>query len=77
MQPPDILASAMSLRDYFAAKAMAPLVAINATANDDDKMLEQDIAECAYFIADAMLVARGHPPSAWPDIRTDTDFLKG
>ena len=42
----------MSLRDYFAAKAMQSLVALNRTA-------VTRTAEDAYAIADAMLAARG------------------
>ena len=41
----------MSLRDYFAAKAMQSLVALNRTA-------VTRTAEDAYAIADAMLAAR-------------------
>lgn len=43
----------MSLRDYFAARAMAALIPVTAT---NDLFL---IAEDAYKAADAMLKARG------------------
>ena len=42
----------MSLRDYFAAKAMQSLVALDRTA-------ATMTAEYAYAMADAMLAARG------------------
>ena len=42
----------MTLRDYFAAKAMQGLIANN---NID----AQQIAQAAYIVADAMLKARG------------------
>jgi hypothetical protein len=41
----------MTLRDYFAAKAMEGLVANNSTD-------AQEIAQAAYIIADAMLARR-------------------
>ena len=47
---PDI-SDGMSLRDYFAAKAMQSLVAL-------DCMAATMVAEDAYAIADAMLAAR-------------------
>lgn len=72
MQAPDILASAMSLRDFFAAKAMAAVITRVGTGADLDV-----IAHTAYLMADQMLAARMHAPTSWPDLRTDTDFLKG
>jgi len=45
----------MTLRDYFAAKAMQP---INSQAIDYAKAEESDMARKAYMIADAMLKAR-------------------
>jgi len=51
-------AGGMSLRDYFAANAMAtvrPQTAYNMRANEDH---EDYIARCAYRLADAMLKAR-------------------
>ena len=49
---PDFLRDGMTLRDYFAAKAMQGLMAstINAT--------QKDYAVYAYTVADAMLEAR-------------------
>lgn len=44
----------MTLRDYFAAKAMAAIV-----PNFIDEWSEQSISETAYSLADAMLRARG------------------
>ena len=44
----------MTLRDYFAAKAMTTLV--NFT---NDKVYESEVAITAYRYADAMLKARG------------------
>jgi hypothetical protein len=48
---PSELSSGMTLRDYFAAKAMEGLIANNST----DPF---DIAKAAYIVADAMLEAR-------------------
>jgi len=44
----------MSLRDYFAAKAMQSLIVVYS----DDKNLVGDYAQRAFEIADAMLEAR-------------------
>ncbi len=51
----------MSLRDYFAAKAMAAMVANPTTVftKDIDKC-NRIVCEMAYAIADAMLAARGN-----------------
>jgi len=45
----------MTLRDYFAAKAMQGLL---ASGNLPKTMPDADLAECAYALADAMLKAR-------------------
>lgn len=45
----------MTLRDYFAAKALQGLLSHNSNGNASDK----NIAEWAYSQADAMLRARG------------------
>ena len=47
----------MTLRDYFAGQAMAAL--ITATIDKDSLWSQDQIAECAYDVADAMLKARG------------------
>ncbi len=49
------LVDGMSLRDYFAAKAMAAIV---GTTNTETMARVDLIAECAYEYADAMLKAR-------------------
>lgn len=47
----------MSLRDYFAAKAMVGILI--ATARRDDKNYNEDaLASLSYTVADAMLKAR-------------------
>jgi hypothetical protein len=46
----------MTLRDYFAARAMDAL--ITATINADTDWLFSNVAETAYNMADAMLKAR-------------------
>ena len=46
--------SGMTLRDYFAAKAMAALVVVYT----DDKAIVDEYSQRAYAIADAMLEAR-------------------
>ena len=45
----------MLLRDYFAAKAMQGLL---ATVKKEELPLAKQIAEAAYWIADAMMEAR-------------------
>lgn len=49
-------APGMSLRDYFAAKAMNALV---NWKDSDDAAFQAEIARDAYAIADAMIAARG------------------
>jgi plastocyanin domain-containing protein len=66
----DLPAAAMTLRDYFAAKAMPGAVTLVELSPDD-------IAEYAYAIADAMLRARDRAPTSWPRLHSNTDFLKG
>ena len=44
----------MTLRDYFAAKAMAALVVVYK----DDKTIVDEYSQRAYAIADAMMKAR-------------------
>lgn len=52
----------MSLRDYFAAKALPALVAASEKRNDSngqtDAGLAARVAKYAYIVADAMLVER-------------------
>jgi hypothetical protein len=49
----------MTLRDYFAAKAMQGIFAANAEHEHDDADIFDAVAEAAYKQADAMLKARG------------------
>ena len=49
------MATGLSVRDYFAAKAMAVLVPLPGLVEWD----KGDIAREAYYYADAMLAARG------------------
>jgi len=51
--------SGMTLRDYFAAKAMQGAIISNNREFDD--MGDSDIAEYSYALADAMLAARVKP----------------
>jgi len=51
----------MSLRDYFAAKAMAAYVTKEGPASDEDGDF---VAKYAYEIADAMLRERAAPPAS-------------
>ena len=55
----DVSTPGMTLRDYFAAKAMAALI-IGPNMRDDhfDDETNEYISCRAYFIADAMLAAR-------------------
>jgi len=48
----------MSLRDYFAAKAMAAFIAPFATLEKGARKKDTDYAEWAYSMADAMLAER-------------------
>ena len=50
--------SGMALRDYFAAKAMQGLVSIELKPG----IKNEEIADVAYSIADAMLAARKEKP---------------
>ena len=60
MHDPDTHASGMTLRDYFAAKAMQGLLAQSlGTALESDPILG---AQYAYRVADAMLSAREKQP---------------
>lgn len=55
-----------SLRDFFAAFALAALVLAteteDATARNSPALAEDEIADCAYAYADAMLRRRHAPP---------------
>ena len=50
--------SGMTLRDYFAAKAMEGLYASNTEHDHEDAHIFDAVAEAAYKQADAMLKAR-------------------
>lgn len=53
-------ADGMSLRDYFAAKAMQMhMQALSTAASDSPEQWNEMIAKHAYATADAMLAARG------------------
>jgi len=59
---PDIqnpLDEGMTLRDYFAAKAMEGIFASNTEHDHEDAHIFDAVAEAAYKQADAMLKARG------------------
>jgi len=57
----DLTCTGMTLRDYFAAKAMYSLVIQDAILHNEDCEFSTiyEIAESAYHQADAMLKARG------------------
>ena len=48
----------MTLRDYFAAKAMQGIFASNTEHDHEDSHIFDAVAEAAYLQADAMLAAR-------------------
>ncbi len=48
----------MTLRDYFAAKAMQGLIAASGDAEGTVNYGDAAVAKCAYSMADAMLKAR-------------------
>ncbi|MFG0353564.1 hypothetical protein ACF8LD_04960 [Pseudomonas sp. zbq_5] len=58
-------AQGMSLRDYFAAKAMQALIE-GALASDADFPHRENVADRAYAYADAMLVARNQKQDPTP-----------
>jgi len=55
------MAQGMTLRDYFAAKAMQSVIIMDAIIHNEDCDFSTiyEIAESAYHQADAMLKARG------------------
>ena len=57
----DLADPGMSLRDYFAAQAIGPLLRQNETCPDENWRL--GLAIDAYAMADAMLAARERTPS--------------
>jgi hypothetical protein len=58
--PGEILASAMTLRDHFAAKAMAAILGnLNGNRGGIKGSIAPVLAKLAYQQADAMLAARG------------------
>lgn len=65
MGPPSEFESGMSLRDYFASSALPVLLHF-----DGDRLPFDDVAEMAYGVADAMLVARRNGQMA-------TEYEKG
>ncbi len=48
----------LSLRDYFAAKAMAGILSTVATYDEQHSMSAPQVAQYSYELADAMLAAR-------------------
>lgn len=54
----DKMWTGMTLRDYFAAKAMQGMLAANGDANGYLEYEEKTVAANAYKLADAMLKAR-------------------
>jgi hypothetical protein len=54
----DHIADGMTLRDYFAAKAMQGFCAYGALSNPDHGHTIEDVAQDAYEAADAMIKAR-------------------
>jgi hypothetical protein len=52
------VSTGMTLRDYFAAKAMQGFCAYGALSNPDHGHTIDDVAQDAYDAADAMLKAR-------------------
>ena len=54
----DLTCTGMSLRDYFAAKAMQGIYASNTEHDHEDEHVFDAVAEAAYLQSDAMLKAR-------------------
>ena len=55
----DVTCTGMTLRDYFAAKAMQGIVSQDGDLCDSNYGVPSGIAHAAYHLADAMLKARG------------------
>lgn len=55
------LMSGMTLRDYFAAKALAGFAANPSMIDSNDSRACAWVADCSYAMADAMLAARVKP----------------
>ena len=55
----DVTCTGMTLRDYFAAKAMQGIVSQDGDLCDSNYGEPSGIAYAAYHLADAMLKARG------------------
>ena len=55
----DMTCTGMTLRDYFAAKAMQGLIASPRGTPDGRDATDTYYAKCAYLVADAMMKARG------------------
>jgi hypothetical protein len=53
-----VIDQGMTLRDYFAAKAMQGIYASNTEHDHEDEHIFDAVAEAAYLQADAMLKAR-------------------
>jgi hypothetical protein len=51
-------ATGMTLRDYFAAKAMTAIVSTVAARDEEDGLSEAEVAQYSYELADAMLARR-------------------
>lgn len=63
-----IAGGGMTLRDYFAAKALCALVAsINGSATEHHSWTAQNFADESYQLADAMLIARDKAPAEVSD----------
>ena len=62
----DLVDPGMTLRDYFAAKAMQAMIIKHGREDDNpgffDYATDDSIAKCAYIYADAMLAARKPDP---------------
>lgn len=54
-EPPHYAQEGMTLRDYFAAKAMQGIL---ASGNTPKSVTNEEIARESYYLADAMLKAR-------------------
>lgn len=54
----EIIAKGMTLRDYFAAKAMQALITSRHTDYENGWYAEDAVASTAYNMADAMMEAR-------------------
>lgn len=59
--PQPLVSSGMSLRDYFAAAAIGPVLGLASKTSSPEWADGKKMARCCYEMADAMLAQRDKP----------------